>query len=115
MGKSMQVFKSWLPEPVIRSVIFIVLLPSMMLFGISTANVTGGAGYYGIEPSDVQFTMILFYAAVAGFVSLEKRFFNFVGTKEYFFICTAIQIAASYICYRTHSLPVLFIFRFIQG
>ena len=115
MGKSMQVFKSWLPEPVIRSVIFIVLLPSMMLFGISTANVTGGAGYYGIEPADVQFTMILFYAAVAGFVSLEKRFFNFVGTKEYFFICTAIQIAASYICYRTHSLPVLFIFRFIQG
>jgi DHA2 family multidrug resistance protein len=115
MASSTQVFKSWLPEWVIRSVIFIVLLPSMLLFGLSTANGSAAAGYYGIEPSDVQFTMIVFYAAVAGFVSLERRFFNFVATKEYFFICTAIQIAASYICYRTHNLSVLLIFRFIQG
>ena len=111
----MHVFKLWLPEWVTRSVIFLVLLPSVLLFGLSTANINAGAGYYGIEPSDVQFTMILFYAAVAGFVSLEKRFFYFIATKEYFFICTAIQVAASYICYKTHSLPVLFISRFIQG
>lgn len=115
MAKPIQVFKSWLPEWAIRSVIFIVLLPSMLLFGLSTANISAGAGYYGIEPSDVQFTMVLFYAAVASFVTLEKRFFNFIATKEYFFICTIIQITASYICYKTHNLPVLFIFRFIQG
>src|SRR4051794_18638847 len=115
MANQMQIFKSWLPEWVIRCVIFVVLLPSMLLFGLSTANVTAASGHYGIEPADVQFSMIIFYAAVAGFVSLEKRFFNFVATKEYFFICTAIQITASYICYRTHNLSVLFIFRFIQG
>jgi DHA2 family multidrug resistance protein len=115
MASRTSVFKSWLPEWFIRSVIFIVLLPSMFLFGLSTANIGAGAGYYGIEPSDVQYTMVVFYAAVAGFVSLEKRFFHFIATKEYFFICTSIQILASYVCFKTHSLPVLFIFRFVQG
>jgi DHA2 family multidrug resistance protein len=115
MSEVIPVFKSWAPEWLIRATIFLVILPSMTLFGLSTANSSAAAGYYGIEPADVQYSMIIFYAAVASFFALERRFFTYIATKEYFFISTSIQIITSYICYTTHNLHVLFIFRFIQG
>jgi len=94
---------------------FIVIIPGLLLFGLSTASAAGAAGYYGIEPADVQYSMIAFYAAVAGFFALERRFFVFTATREYFLISTLLQVVTSYICFHTHSLSVLFAFRFIQG
>src|ERR1700712_30794 len=91
-----QVFKAWAPEWLIRSAIFVVILPSMGLFGLSTANGNAAAGYYGIEPADVQYSMVLFYAAVASFFALERRFFNFIAVRQYLIISTLIQIITSY-------------------
>lgn len=115
MSNTMPVFKAWVPEWLIRSAIFLVVLPSMALFGLSTANGSSAAGYYGIEPPDVQYSMVVFYAAVASFFALERRFFMFIAVKQYLVLSTAIQVLTSYICYQTHNLHVLFIFRFIQG
>lgn len=109
------VFKSWAPEWLIRSVIFLVILPSMGLFGLSTANGSAAAGYYGIEPADVQYSMVVFYAAVASFFALERRFFSFVAVRQYLVIATVVQILTSYICYQTQNLHLLFVFRFLQG
>src|SRR5690606_14323498 len=49
------------------------------------------------------------------FFSLERRFFNYLATKEYFFIITFIQITTSFLCYITNDLEVLLPLRFIQG
>ncbi|RYE07310.1 MAG: transporter, partial [Sphingobacteriaceae bacterium] len=115
MSGTIPIFKAWASEWLIRITLFMMILPSLLLFGLSTANGAAAAGYYGIEPADVQYSMIVFYAAVAGFFALERRFFTYIATKEYFFISTALQIITSYICYRTHNLYVLFVFRFLQG
>jgi len=115
MSSVLPVFRSWVPVWLIRATIFIVIVPGLLLFGLSTASAPGAAGYYGIEPSDVQYSMIAFYAAVAGFFALERRFFVFTATREYFLICTILQIVTSYVCYHTHSLYILFAFRFLQG
>jgi DHA2 family multidrug resistance protein len=115
MVDKIMVFKSWVPEWMIRVIIFLVVLPSMALFGLSTANGAAAAGYYGIEPADVQYSMVVFYAAVASFFALERRFFQFIIAKQYLVIVTIIQAVTSYICYKTHNLHVLFIFRFLQG
>lgn len=115
MRKPVPVFKHWAPEWLIRITIFLVILPCLLLFGLSTANATAAAGFYGIEPADVQYSMILFYAAVASFFALERRFFIYLASKEYFIVGIALQVLTSYVCYRTRSLPVLFLFRFIQG
>lgn len=115
MANKKPVFKSWAPEWLIRSVLFIILLPSMTLFGLSTASVAGAAGYYGIEPTDVQYSMVLFYAAVASFFALERRFFTYIATKEYFLISTALQILTSLVIYHSQNLFVIFVFRFLQG
>ncbi|MBS7563306.1 MFS transporter [Mucilaginibacter sp. Bleaf8] len=114
-SKPTPVFKTWAPEWLIRGVILMVVIPSMALFGLSTANGASAAGYYGIEPADVQYSMVIFYAAVASFFALERRFFIFIAVREYLIISTIVQIITSYICYTTHNLHELFIFRFIQG
>ena len=109
------IFKAWVPSWLIKLIIGCMILPSMGLFGLSTASIAGGAGYYGIEPSDVQYSMIVFYAAVASFFALERRFFNFVAPKHYLLISSSLQILFSYLCYQTRDLHVLLPLRFLQG
>jgi MFS transporter, DHA2 family, multidrug resistance protein len=115
MADKTPIFKPWASEWLIRTVIFFNLLPSMLMFGISTANGSAAAGYYGIEPADVQYSMVLFYASLAGFFALERRFFAYIASKEYLIIGAVLQIITSYGCYVTQHLYILLILRFIQG
>jgi MFS family permease len=107
--------KDWVPGWLTKVILFMVILPSMGLFGLSSANSNAAAGFYGFEPADVQYSMIVFYAAVTSFFALERRFFNYIAVKEYLLLGAIIQVGASYICYITQNLHTLFIFRFIQG
>lgn len=115
MTSLIPLFKSWVPQWLIKIALFIVFLPSLVLLFLPLTNINAAAGYYGSEPADIQFSVVLFYAGYASFYSLEKRFFSFLAAKEYFFIFTLIQIITSYICYSTQNLTVLFSVRFIQG
>ncbi len=108
-------FKKWVPEWLIKITLFIVLLPSLVLFFLPMANINAAAGNTGSETYDVYFSVALFYAGYVSFFSLERRFFKFLAAKEYFIVITIIQIISSYICYSTKEMTVLFIFRFIQG
>jgi DHA2 family multidrug resistance protein len=115
MSEVSPVFKIWVPQWMIRLTILLVILPCLLIFGLSTANAAAAAGYYGIEPADVQYSMIVFYAAIASFFALERRFFVYIATKEYLIVGMVIQVIAAYVCYRTHHLFILLIFRFVQG
>jgi len=115
MGQSKQTFRSWAPEWLIRLTILLVLFPTVMLFALSTANVNAATGFYGAEPPDIQFSMLVYYAALVAFTPLEKRFFSRIATKEYFLICLVLQVAVSYWCYYTREISVLLICRFLQG
>lgn len=108
-------FKEWVPEWLIKIVLFIVLLPSLVLFFLPMTNVAAAAGNTGIETYDVLYAVALFYAGYVSFFSLERRFYNYLATKEYFIIITIVQILTSYICYSTDEVAILFIVRFIQG
>lgn len=108
-------FKPGVPEWAIKLIIFMVVVPSLALFGISMANSSAAAGFYGIEPTDVQFSMIVFYAAVASFYAFEVRLFRFVNIRDYLVLSTALALGTSLICYSTHNLTVLLTARFVQG
>lgn len=108
-------FKDWVPNWLIKIVLFIVLLPSLVLFFLPMTNVAAAAGNTGIETYDVIYSVALFYAGYVSFFSLERRFFRFLAAKEYFIIITIIQIVTSYICYSTQQVAILFVFRFLQG
>lgn len=115
MSKPIPLFRSWVPEWLIKLVLFVVLLPSVVLFFLPLSNISAAAGYNGIEPADVQFTVVIFYAGYASFFSLEQRFFRFLATKEYFFLITFIQLVTSFVCFSTHHLLLLLVCRFVQG
>lgn len=108
-------FKEWVPEWLIKITMFIVLLPSLVLFFLPMANINAAAGNTGGETYDIYFSVALFYAGYVTFFSLERRFFKYFAAKEYFIVITIIQIISSYICYSTKEMGVLFFFRFIQG
>ncbi|RFS19072.1 MFS transporter [Chitinophaga silvatica] len=115
MSRNQHIFRPWVPEWLIRLNIFMVMFPTVMLFALSTANVNAATGYYGAEPQDIQFSMLVYYAALVAFTPLEKRFFSRIATKEYFLICLALQVIVTYLTYNAHDLYSLFTGRFLQG
>lgn len=115
MGKAIPIFRKWAPEWMIKIILFSMILPSIVLFFLPLANINAAAGYYGSEPADVQFAVALFYAGYVGFYSLERRFFAYLATREYFILFTFLQLATSLICYYSHEIYILFPVRFIQG
>ncbi|MCS3798539.1 beta-carotene 15,15'-monooxygenase [Niastella sp. OAS944] len=115
MNSVIPVFRKWVPEWLIKVSLFLVLLPSIALFILPLTNLNAAAGYYGCEPADIQFTVVLWYAGYAGFYSLEHRFFAYLATKQYFLLFTTLQMVGSFICYLTHDLYILLPVRFIQG
>lgn len=115
MGQGKKIFRSWVPEWLIRLTILLVLFPTVMLFALSTANVNAATGFYGAEPQDIQFSMLVYYASLVAFTPLEKRFFSRISTKEYFLLCLVLQVIVTYFCYHTREISILFVCRFLQG
>lgn len=99
----------------IRLTLLIVVLPGIVLFALSVSNVNAAAGYYGITPNDVQYSLIILYGAMASFVVLEGRFFKNLATKEYLLVGVMLLTGTCYLCYLTHSFLVLLAMRYIQG
>lgn len=115
MSNPIPIFKPWVPEWLIRFTLLIVVLPGVVLFALSVSNVNAAAGYYGITPNDVQYSLIILYGAMASFVVLEGRFFKYVASKEYLIVGVVLLTATCYLCYVTHSFLVLLAMRYIQG
>ncbi|WP_291937965.1 beta-carotene 15,15'-monooxygenase [Chryseobacterium sp.] len=115
MARKIPFFKNWVPEWLVKIILFAMTLPGIIIFFLPLSNVNAAAGYYGCEPADIQFSVALFYAGYVGFYCLERRFFSFLAAKEYFLLFTTLQILASLICYYTHEVYILFPVRFIQG
>lgn len=115
MSQSFSAFKSFTPEWIIRLSILLVVLPSLSLFVLSITNINAAAGFYGISPNDVQYSCIIFYAAMATFGVLEARFFKYIAVKEYFLICTVFLMLSCYVCFNVYSFGLLLIIRYVQG
>ncbi|WP_228434565.1 efflux MFS transporter permease [Chryseobacterium indologenes] len=115
MARKLPIFKRWVPEWLVKIILFSMTLPGIIIFFLPLSNMNAAAGYYGCEPADIQFAVALFYAGYVGFYSLERRFFSFLAAKEYFLIFTTLQIVACLICYYTSEIYILFPVRFLQG
>lgn len=115
MSESKKVFKPWAPEWLIRITLFLVVLPGLILFVLSISNNNAAAGYYGVSPNDIQYSFIIFYAAMASFVVLEARFFKNVASKEYLIISVILLMLTCLICYSVRNFAIILICRYIQG
>lgn len=108
-------FKEWAPDWLIKLTIFLVLLPGLLIFALYFSNISEASGYYGIEPADVQFSIVLMYAALVSFFPVDDRFFKYLKPKPYFITAILINTITYYICAITRDPAVLMTCRFIQA
>lgn len=111
----MSIFKSWVSPLVGKCLLFGLLIPNMMMFFLPVANEEVAAGYFGVEPNDMQFTIILYYVGFASFYSLERRFFAYFASKQYFILFQTLQLLCCWVLFSSQFLPLIFAVRFLQG
>ena len=115
MSELSQSFHTWVPEWLIRVALFSCLMPSMMLFFLPGIHLQATAGYYGCQPNDAQFLIVLFYAGFAGAYILERRFFQFFPIKTYYMLFHGLQIFNCILMYWVTDITWVYPFRFFQG
>lgn len=109
------IFKDWVPEWLARTVIFAVLLNSILGFALYYNNPESTVGYYGIEPSDVQYSVVVMYASVVSFLALDFRIIKYFTTRKYLLIGLALNAVTYVICFYTKNWILFLICRFVQG
>lgn len=72
------IFKQWVPEWLAKTVIYAVLMTSLFSFALYYNNPESITGYYGIEPADVQYSVVLMYAAVVAYLALDYRIVKYL-------------------------------------
>ncbi len=115
MNEKIPIFKNWVPEWLIRGTIFMVIMPAMFLLGIFAGNISETVGFYGIEPADVQFSVLVYYVALASFFSLEQRLVSYFMAKHYFLIGLCLTIGLNFLLYFVREPAYLYVLRFMQG
>lgn len=108
------VFKSWVSEWMARSVIFAILMTCLFGFAFYSSPVTV-MGYYGVQPTDVQYGMVLFYGSTVAFLALDFRIVKYFEPRKYLLMALAINTVCSVICFHSKDWTLFMICQFIQG
>ncbi|HWW43282.1 MFS transporter [Pedobacter sp.] len=109
------IFKAWAPEWLVRSTIFLVLLPALVAFALYFSNTAETAGYYGMEPADVQYSVIMMYAVLVAILPVDDRFVKYFAPRQYFILGVMLNTVTYLVCALTRNITVFMICRFIQG
>jgi MFS family permease len=109
------IFKSWAPEWLIRAALFLAAVPSFMLLALFSTNGNVIAGHYGVEPADVQFSLMVYYVGVLAFFPLDFRLSTYLLSKQYFVICSFLLLFTVVLGSQIHDFRLTLALRFIQG
>lgn len=112
---TLPLFKPWVPEWLIRVTIFLVLLPALGIFALYFSNGAETAGYYGMEPADVQYSVVLMYAMLVAFLPVDDRLVKYMKPRPYLLIGAVVNTLTCFICASSRNISVFMICRFIQG
>ncbi len=108
------VFKPWVSEWLARSVIFAILMTCLFSFSLYSSPVTV-MGFYGVQPTDVQYGMVVIYGSTVAFLALDFRIVKYFAPRNYLVMALAINGACSLICFHTRDWTLFIICQFMQG
>lgn len=108
------VFKPWVSEWMARSVIFAILMTCLFSFALysSPASVMG---FYGVQPTDVQYSMVVIYGSTVAFLALDFRIVKYFAPRKYLMMALAINAGCSVICFYFKDWTLFVICQFVQG
>jgi len=108
------VFKSWVSEWMARSIIFAILMTCLFSFAFYSSPVAA-MGFYGIQPTDVQYGMVVIYGSTVAFLALDFRIVKYFSPRKYLLLAIAVNILCSFICFYFKDWTLLVICQFLQG
>lgn len=114
-NQNLPIFKTWVPEWLIRLTIFLVLLPALAVFALYFSNIAETAGYYGMEPADVQYSVIGMYAMLVAVLPVDDRCVKYFSPRQYFILGIILNTLTYIVCALTRDIPMFMICRFLQG
>ncbi|SDL46833.1 MFS transporter [Siphonobacter aquaeclarae] len=111
----MQAFREWAPEWLIRLTILLVIAPGFLVLGLYGGNLTEAAGFYGIEPADAQYSILVYYVGLASFFPLEQRLVSYFTTRHYFLFGVFLMTGCNYLLYTVREPFFFLLLRFVEG
>lgn len=108
------VFKPWVSEWMARSVIFAILMACLFAFALYSSPVTV-MGYYGIQPTDVQYGMVVIYGSCVAFLALDFRIVKYFAPRKYLLAALAVNTLCSFVCFHFKDWTLFIICQFVQG
>jgi len=115
MQVDLPVFKAWAPEWLIRAVLFLALVPTFILLALYASSTAELAGYYGVEPTDVQFSLLVYYANFVAFFPFDPRLSGYLLSRQYFVISVFVLILTVWLTTLVHDFRLFLALRFVQG
>ncbi len=110
-----QIFKEWVPTWLVYLTLFIFLLPLASVLGIYMGAIPTAAGFYGVNTSDIRFSVVVYYIAIASIFPLEAKFFSYFSSKPYLVSCVLIYILINVINYFTRNFTLFLVLRYLGG
>lgn len=108
------IFKPWVSEWLARSVIFAILMTCLYSFALYSSPVTV-MGFYGVQPTDVQYGTIVIYGSTVAFLALDFRIVKYFASRNYLLTGLAINVLCSLICFHFRNWSLFMICQFLQG
>ncbi|RAJ08360.1 DHA2 family multidrug resistance protein [Chitinophaga skermanii] len=108
------VFKSWVTEWMARAIIFAILMTSLFGFALFSSPITV-MGYYGVQPTDVQYAMVVIYGSTVAFLALDFRLVKYFAPKKYLLIALAVNVVCAVACFYLKDWTLFVVCQFVQG
>lgn len=108
------VFKSWVTEWVARSVIGCILMTCLFCFAFYSSP-SAVMGYYGIQPADAQYGMVVVYGSTAAFLALDFRIVKYFAPRKYLLTALSLNSLCSVLCFHFKSWTLFVSCQFLQG
>lgn len=108
------IFRSWVSEWMARLMIFAILMTSLFGFSFFSSPVAT-MGFYGVQPTDVQFAMVVIYGSTVAFLALDIRLVKYFAPRKYLLLALVVNMLCSVLCFYVKDWTLFVCCQFVQG
>jgi DHA2 family multidrug resistance protein len=110
-------FKNWITDWqwALRIALFLILLSSLMQFGMFSLTQNYMIAYLGAQPEDISFALLLTYAGIISILPIQFRFLRYFEMRTYLLTNIILAILINCLCVNCQDINMFFVFRFLQG
>jgi len=111
---TLPIFKTWVTECTARFVIGCILMTCLFSFAFYSSP-SAVMGYYGVQPADVQYGMVVVYGSTVAFLALDFRIVKYFAPRKYLLAALAVNSLCSILCYHFKNWTLFISCQFLQG